>query len=828
MEKNQTDAINSGNGSSTLGQGVLSVLTSADGAFFLATVSDVFNKPNRIRVSADKSIGILVATYVPNMFSQALGVSFNYLPPIGETVLCMRDPNNSGECYALGVIPTEKNVNYSTDSNFIDVISKKDYEGTSGEYRQNSNKTVPSRNSGVRPADLVDGEAIISHPSGTGVEILSNLAALRASDLAFVEAFIQDDLIRIMSMNYEHIHAAGETKVVINGGMVDQVQNITDTESNGLNSPENNLKFLSEGKNDLQTQKDDKTDYYLDGKWLLTDFKGKLGNVISGWIRYPETLISMDGNSGQFQSGRARYHFNQDGTFVLQSLGDIIIEKVQCIPVPRLNKKKLDELYDISKRELKYYAQWIPVNGTSAQDYQLNLYQIRDYARYLTNYLTLAEFRAQAEGKDPRIVIPTDAQMSNPTTGASSDGINQNTGAYTKIWDNYLVYSTARFMIMRNGDVAITDNSGNSLSMNIDGIKLCSSTNMEIHSAGSINMYAGTEINVLARKDIELSSVLRGVLIKANRWLEAFCWKGPMVLQSNYTKLPDNPDPEERKRLINAYAGEGAADDGDYLRRCGNTKTSAITIRAADDAGIQVIAGGDTSGDRYSDIVIKAKSRILTYAKAFWNKLRESFIVSNWFSVSQKLTVSQTSETHITGPVKALDITLKRGPYPPRGESGSRSLVETDTKMEFDTQDLKDTSSALDSILYNNMSNASFSYRKDGTSGYGRLNENLTIQALRVWNEVDKNAMPKNIKADNFSWKMENLFTNPCFGDSKTIGYPWPRGSQTKFQFWTYTPKFTGSTDVGFELTGKPDTIENAFNWLYYEGIKPQKKEPQQ
>ena len=699
------------------------------------------------------------------------------------------------------------------------------FEGIDGEVRSETDKHSLSHGSGAKPADLVDGELVLSTPSGVGLEILSNLSRLKASDLAFIETFVPDDMVRIMSMNYEHLHAAGEMKIVSNQGFVDQVTTISDTEKHALNSPEGNLKFKASGKNALTLGKDDNTDYYLDGKWLLTDFKGKLGNVISGWIQCPESFIALEKDSyySNCESGRARYHFNQDGSIVFQSLGDIILEKVVCIPVPKLNKTRLDEIYEISKRELQCYAEWVSEDKPSVSSYQQNVYKIRDYARYLTNYLTLSEFRAQEAAG--RIVIPTDQQMTTvmPSVGASEDSHNINEGAYHQIWDNYLVYSTARFTIMRNGDVVITDNTGNSISMNIDGVKICSATNLELHAAGWINMYAGQDINILARQNVEISAVMRGVLIKANRWLEAFCWKGPAVFQSDFVKIPEFPTDEERKAYLRGYAGEGADTDGDYQRRCDNAKNAAVTVRSSKTGDIQVVAGEDSG-----NIILKAASSIYTSAVSFLNKLTQIFGISKWFHVSQDAFLSNSATVEFpTAVIRANDINLTRDPVRPSHDSpySPYSLVPTDIHFEYNTDPLTQISDTLDAIFSKSISYATFSYRKDATANYVTFVENLTQQTLRIWDDLDSDAMPPNIHDSNLKWESEDLFTNKWLGD-ETIGYPWPKGSGGGFKMLKYDPFYTSYTtpepDNASDLMGKfwEDT---SFKWRYYVGVGEKK-----
>jgi hypothetical protein len=796
------------------------VFKSKNSMIFTAVITNVLNHSNVLTVFADKGIGRLDAIYVPSICTQFFGVSANYLPPVGEHVLCLRDPANMNLCYVIGVIPSGKNPGFVATTGFENPINKEAFQGVKGQARTETEKNTPTHSIGTKPSDLSEGEVTFTHPSGVGIEILSNLARLKASDLAFVEALLIDDMIRIMSLQFEHLHAAGETKIINNQGFADKVTNITNSEANILNNPNQSSSgiFSFDGKNSIDTSKDEKNaNFYHDSLWLLNDFKGKLGNVINGWITSPSPLLWTDDKSKPL-SPNGRYHWNQDGSFILQSRGDIILEKVTSMPVAKLDKTRIDEIYDAASRQLDNYKEWIPAEGPSAENCARNLYKIRDYARYLTNYLTLAEFRAQqASG---RIKVFEESEVGKSLSSAV-DGykVNADSG-YVKLWDNFLVYTASRFILTRSGDIVAQDTYGNSLSMGADGLRLSSTTNLEINSAGSVNIHAGQNINILARKNIEITAVLRGIVLKANRWFEMFCNVGPMLLQSGF-KLLSNMEPEQYDK----YAGKGASQDKDFMKKIGAAKTAAITVKSTEDAAIHVLAGTNPSEKKYSNILLSAGSSILTAANMFVNKIKTLFAVSDWFNLSKARCLVASAQTEFARIVSAQLFNQRSKPMPPpmANPNDDKSLVMASPNESFDEIGLiEETSKFIDKqISDKTISGASFGYPTDIDSGLREWYENLSTQTVRLWSK-EEDALPKPPIYKNQKWEEFNYWSSDYanFFGNATIGYPWPRGSVTDLKYYTYDPAATSKDLMSVKF--KPN---KSMPFYSYEGVVKDKEQ---
>ena len=71
-------------------------------------------------------------------------------------------------------------------------------------------------NNGI-PSDVVQGEKLIANEFGVMLALFQLMATLRASDLAQIQCHFLDDLVRIVSHNFQHYTALGELNVMHDG-----------------------------------------------------------------------------------------------------------------------------------------------------------------------------------------------------------------------------------------------------------------------------------------------------------------------------------------------------------------------------------------------------------------------------------------------------------------------------------------------------------------------------------------------------------------------------------------------------------------------------------
>ena len=392
---------------------------------------------------------------------------------------------------------------------------------TSQIYSSHNHNNLPMFASQKPPVDLVEGEIDISNLLNVGLTLLRNMASLQAGDLARVECCLLDDMVRIISDTFKHYTAFGDYKISNDGGKLNVVWHGTshDFEAWG-NKNATDTKLNKNAKADaldLST-----IDGVMDdGRWRFSQYVGWLGNLVSIFVTDPVNAVGKIA-AGQFRSGKAHLHINNDGAVLIQSVADIVLEKVVAIPVPNPLKLEDDPAGNRSDQLLggqNNLSTWKPSDSSNLFEMA---FQLREYARWLNNTSALSRFRQLNLDWE----VPTEAQTPAPDLNSSEpDKALQNAGINN--WR--IVYSTIR--IYRDGSIQTVDAYGNSITTTQTGIQISSAQDILLQAAGSVNIIAGRDVNVNARNNINLSAITQALRLKAETGLQLFCNTGNIVLE---------------------------------------------------------------------------------------------------------------------------------------------------------------------------------------------------------------------------------------------------------------------------------------------------------
>lgn len=497
----------------------------------IGTVQSVLRKNGICVVRIEDTAIIDVhCQYAAGAMAMLIGFNTTFVPPVGTRVMAV---HNRSKGFIVGCIGNNSIPEslYRTRS-VTDCEDQMDYLST--EYvNENSAKLSEINDTGLYTYnDMLPGEFAISNALGVNLSLLTTFAKLGASELAKVETFLRDDLVRIVSLQFKHVTAFGE-------------QN-TYQDHYGLNKREDGTSLDREQwgpENDRPDSGDDKqpprepvnTKEGMTGAWRYSKFIGHLGDFINMYVTDPVGTLADQAN----RSGKARMHINSDGRILIQSVADIVLERVCRIPVPVEVKPYDDEdaLEDKEQyEELKniFLKQWDDkFAGSDISDGTLfhTAYMLREYARWLNTFHSLAHFHTRT--KTWR--VPTEAGIQKPEyTNKDPDVENINEGRDTTYVDAY-----ATIRIMRDGSIVTQDAYGSAIVMAGGNMQISATRNLFLEAAGDINMVAGRSFNIKARKSIEIVSVLGGITQVARSWIHNFCEKGSIWLRSDVeTSMP--------------------------------------------------------------------------------------------------------------------------------------------------------------------------------------------------------------------------------------------------------------------------------------------------
>lgn len=550
-------------------------------AIFTSVVLGAYPINNAVKIKDEAGVEQM-AIVTSSIFSQMLGLNICYFPEAGTEVIVLSTGNSRQQFYVIASIPSaEKSIDKTlVETNYTGVDKSELFEGQSSEKRRALEESGPSRSVGCYSSTMVDGEAVFGTKTGPSIEFLLNLIRLKGSDLATIEAYVLDDLVRIISRNFEQFSAFGDFKIINSGGGLNVVWNGTSNEVEafgGTQQGEPLEGYEQVSKNNLKVDSKEASVFSEDMRWRFTNYVGKIGNFIHLFITDPgKTLMS---ENPEYKAGRFRYHINQDGTLLVQSISEIAFEKVVRIPVP-IAKDRIDALKADAEKHLDAYKVWTPLENEELYE---TSYKLKDYAKWLSNYYAFAGFYL-----NDIFNIPSEEESNDPDPYCGdTDFQSENSGGQYSEQFNKMLMSYATIRIFKDGSIMLYDAYGSAVHMAGGNVSISAAKSINLEASENINITAGRDVIVNAANNIELSALLKGILLKAKTWLEAFCSKGPVIIESSMTKDQsasdglaegETPDPEYEKRLKNAN-GSGIIATTSHSNNPTPEKAADISIR---------------------------------------------------------------------------------------------------------------------------------------------------------------------------------------------------------------------------------------------------------
>jgi hypothetical protein len=466
------------------------------------------------------------------------------------------------------------------------------------------------------PSDLLEGEFEIANALGVALQMLTTMTKLKAGDKAKIECLLLNDMVRVFSENFRQFSAFGDFQIY-NDGRLNMRWDGTSYahEAEGRVNP----------KEPVQPTKNFGAEFSDDpmlatGRWRLSQLVGWLGDFVHLWITDPADTIGKIGELA-LRSGKASAWVGNDGSVVVQSVADIVLERVVRIPVP-VEMKRWDDPAGVTTEDF-FKDAGLPTEFLQTWNYRSKpelmfeaLFQIRQYSRYLSRFHAMARLR-QMEKLKGEWKIPLETEVPVPDyTNKEKDVKEANPNI--RYVDAY-----ACIRIMRDGSVLVMATGGEAISMYAGNVTVSSARHLRLEAAGDISLIAGQNIYVKARRSLELTAVVGSLTCKARTALMALCEWGPVWLKSDKqdpkapgyspkTKadqpFPDqDPDPQEIKTdnsvIIETPVGRtylgadrgilldatGKAAGGDTPDVCGvaiQTQSGGLVVRLGGDLGV--------------------------------------------------------------------------------------------------------------------------------------------------------------------------------------------------------------------------------------------------
>lgn len=465
--------------------------------------------------------------WVAGFLSSFLGVKVNGKLENGSKVLYIYDSSrNIG--YIIGSVPTMPPNLSLQSANYIGSSGETlaDTSETLSTDNKISNKNLNATNDGSMPMDLIEGELSLSNSKGPALNILSFLSSIQGSALAKVECHVMDDMVRILSNTYENISAFGDYKIYNEKGALNVEWHGTSYEHESFDLESNNKpKVENFENNNITNIEDEEKAFYGDSKWRFSTYIGKLGNFIHLFITDPNRMLEKSSTSTL--PGRLKFHINEDGTILIQSVADIIFEKTPNIPVPQYNKRWEDcEDGDLDTK-LDAYKNWVPLEG---EDIWETSFKFRDYAKRIANVYCNAGFlnnKRFSQPLDSEIKDKLDPFAKNLNKEKVDSKFKEKFEEYNK------TYATIR--IDKAGTIIVSDAAGSS-------IHFCGNGDVNISAKNNLNFYAANGIHFMSKDltstttgNIEINAI-GGTSISSKKGIRTYASNGPILLETDFKK----------------------------------------------------------------------------------------------------------------------------------------------------------------------------------------------------------------------------------------------------------------------------------------------------
>lgn len=366
------------------------------------------------------------------------------------------------------------------------------------------------------PIDALPGDRVILNEYGVMIGVLQFLATLKASELAKIEAFVMDDLLRLVGHNMDVFSSLGEMRVRSDHGRIT-------LEFGATGSQKESLGVINEEKVGKEQDVDpegepDKSSYAANvadaiGRWRLKGWVGALGDFIQAFLVRPsETLGSL--SSTEKDMGLFHAHLHSSGLYVVRNLTGAGMLKTTGIAVPKRIRTHEDPEGDgeIEERQ-KVDFQFNPENPF------FKAAQLRDYFAWV--YDNYGPSRMKDQVKD--MSVPGDAEAVSPGDPAVAPSIGNGffapEGVAAKTPEDSGSQSfnknTAWLFILPDGSISWRDGWGTTIESYGGHLIISAPKDIVMMSGRNLVGMGGHDVVMKARESMDLSATNKQVRVKS-------------------------------------------------------------------------------------------------------------------------------------------------------------------------------------------------------------------------------------------------------------------------------------------------------------------------
>jgi hypothetical protein len=499
-----------------------------------------------VNVSPDGEFGnlILQAHPLASTYSAALGFNETILPGVGTRVLCQGKSGDS--TILIGCLP---HIEPQADENTAGLANRV-ILGTREPVHDNVHRTgygewitkAAVLNNNL-PTDVTQGEKVIANEFGVMMGLFKLMANLKASELAQVQVHFLDDLVRIISHNFQHYTALGEFKIFHDGKGIHLEMGATHSPGESIGKSSNS------GTEALSPGSDEENEYLrfykmshdqLNMLERMKLFVGKLGDFVNFLLVKPsDTAHTLNGDPPQNpDTGLLQIKAAMDGTLIIRSLSGIYLEKTNWIRVPHRIRAPEDpegdnpasDEFEYDKKEAyKFNESPASPDALGSRDIAFLYYlQLRDYLAYINEKIGYTNFKKHSKDFYVNDEIANEKDLNNGITW-----VDPETGSSFKQNKSWVA-------LMNNGGISLADAWGSAINMEGGNIYIQPAKDLVVQPNRNLIAKIGGNVSLAARKELDLSSTEGGLRIKTNLAQYLYSQNSGIVIHADGNDIADD------------------------------------------------------------------------------------------------------------------------------------------------------------------------------------------------------------------------------------------------------------------------------------------------
>lgn len=482
--------------------------------------------------------------------------------------------------------------------------------------------------SGAGP-DVFPGDYVIGNELQAAIGMLKFLSVIKGSPQACIEAYVWDDLLRIISRNYQHRSAGAEHEMMCDSGEVDDIIERTCQLAEGMGedpdsaSAEDAIKVAAaaaaggakvagaaggggaDKKNGV-------------GRWRQRKFFGPLANMFQEFISKPSKGAGKLSDNPDPDTGYRQNVVEMGGYELTRTVTGMRFHKCLQVAVPK-RKHYPDDMNGASGSPDRQPLE--PFTFSTGPGPSGHVAQIRDQAAYIYNRLFPQRFLEKNKDWD----VPDEAEC--PTIG--TDGPPPGIGGFYREFPTMIPVEAsindgrltapgdAIIDLNDDGSIFLKDIWGSELRMSGGHIVISASKDIMMFAGGSLVSMAGDDVIVKAKKSMDLTTSEGQFRIYSTEDLFVHSKNGGMLFSQDGPGYAYEPDKKGEERRLAGILFKCGTDDqlGGFQVKA---SSAAFTLAGGGGGGDGVFYVGpsDLSTTGRPDIINRCRGRFNWFGDA--------------------------------------------------------------------------------------------------------------------------------------------------------------------------------------------------------------------